>query len=595
MTGKTDAKGVITAYQYDALNRLTKIDFGAETDIIYTYDVCGNGKGRLCSVTDQSGNTSYAYSAKGEMTKETKVIQGRTYVTSYQFDKNGNLQQIAYPSGRTVSYALDVADRTISVTTTPAGGSAQTLASSISHKPFGGIASLTYGNGLARTVGYDQQYRINSIVTGAVQNVSYTLDANGNITGITDNLNPTKNKSFGYDALDRLTAGTGPWGSLAWTYDGVGNRQTQVENGATSTYTYQTGTNKLTGVSGPSPLAFSLDSNGNTTSENAKTYTYNQNNRLIKATESWTMKGEYAYSASGQRATKTAGGTTTVYHHDQSGNLIAETTSAGATVAEYIWLESQPLAKIDPGGTRHIHTDHLGTPQVMTSSTGAIVWQIESKPFGETVSLTGTALLNLRFPGQYYDAETGLHQNWFRDYMPKTGRYVEPDRVTVASALYQRALAHRSLRSSLDTDAIVWHYHLLSQKRLRLLTLLWDPERQDPYLSAGNNPLTMVDQNAEFWGPIQVGVEVGVISLVIGLPVYCYITCNQCTSPGNCKNYPNYNDPNDDAVQSTKNWGESNSNCTTACVTGALTIGYNALGTAAKAVGKKIGQCLLGN
>ena len=503
MTGKTDAKGVITAYQYDALNRLTKIDFGAETDIIYTYDVCGNGKGRLCSVTDQSGNTSYAYSAKGEMTKETKVIQGRTYVTSYQFDKNGNLQQIAYPSGRTVSYALDAADRTTGVTTTPSGGATQTVASSIAHKPFGGIASLTYGNGLARTVGYDQQYRINSIVTGAVQNVSYTLDANGNITGITDNLNPTKNKSFGYDALDRLTAGTGPWGSLAWTYDGVGNRQTQVENGATSTYTYQTGTNKLTGVSGPSPLAFSLDSNGNTTSENAKTYTYNQNNRLIKATESGTMKGEYAYSASGQRATKTAGGTTTVYHHDQSGNLIAETTSAGATVAEYIWLESQPLAKIDPGGTRHIHTDHLGTPQVMTSSTGAIVWQIESKPFGETVSLTGTALLNLRFPGQYYDGETGLHQNWFRDYMPKIGLYVVPDPIGL-DVLMSRAnrLRARLLAEKRAGVASLNKYIELAFLERAITVAMQLPTVLMPYQYAMNKPLVTTDPSGQI--PIEI-------------------------------------------------------------------------------------------
>ena len=144
------------------------------------------------------------------------------------------------------------------------------------------MSSLTYGNGFARAVGYDQQYRIIGIQTGAVQNLSYTHDPNGNITGIKDNLNPTKNKTFTYDALDRLTGGTGPWGSLAWTYDPVGNRMTQVENGAASTYSYQAGTNKLTGVSGPSPLSFTFDANGNTTTENARTYTYNQNNRLSR-------------------------------------------------------------------------------------------------------------------------------------------------------------------------------------------------------------------------------------------------------------------------------------------------------------------------
>ena len=450
LVSKTDAKGTTTSYQYDAANRLIKIDFGADPDIVYTYDSCGNGKGRLCGTTDQAGTASYEYSAKGELTKETKVTQGRTYVTSYSFDKNGNLSAITYPSGRKVTYAADAADRVSSVKTTK-GATTTTLASSVAHKPFGGISSLTYGNGLARTVGYDQQYRISSIQTGAVQNLSYSRDANGNITKITDAINPTKNKTFSYDALDRLTGGTGPWGSLSWTYDGVGNRQTQVENGATSTYAYESGTNRLQSVAGASSLSFTLDQNGNTTAENAKTFTYNQNNRLIKASESGTTKGQYTFNANGQRATKAAGGVSTVFHHDQSGNLIAETTAAGATIAEYVWLESQPLAKVDSGGTRYIHPDHLGTPVLMTSPAKAVVWQIEAKPFGDGSSITGTALLNLRFPGQYYDGETGLHQNWFRDYMPKVGRYVEADPLLQESPVVRRMGPLRDLWSQ-DTS-----------------------------------------------------------------------------------------------------------------------------------------------
>ncbi len=426
LVGKTDAKGTAVSYQYDAANRLARIDFPGDGDIIYAYDACSNGKGRLCSVTDQSGAASYEYSPKGELTKETKVIQGRSYVTNYSFDRNGNLASITYPSGRTVNYALDTADRVASVMTTMSRA-AETLAEGIAHKPYGPVSSLTYGNGLPRTVSYDQQYRISSITTGSLQSLSYTHDPNGNITKIADNVNPTKTKTFGYDALDRLTSAGGPWGSLSWTYDGVGNRTTQVENGATSNYTYQAGTNRLQSVAGPSPLSFTLDANGSTTSENAKTYTFNQNNRLIKAAESGTTKGEYTYNASGQRAAKTAAQSTTVFHYDLAGQLIAESSAAGSTIAEYVHLNGQPLAKIDSGDTRYVHTDHLGTPVLMTNASKAVVWQIESKPFGDGASITGSALLNLRFPGQYFDSETGLHQNWFRDYMPKVGRYVEAD------------------------------------------------------------------------------------------------------------------------------------------------------------------------
>ena len=63
----------------------------------------------------------------------------------------------------------------------------------------------------------------------------------------------------------------------------------------------------------------------------------------------------------------------------------------------------------------------------MTDGTKAVVWDRQARPFGETISLSGTADLPLRFPGQYYDSETGLHYNYFRDYDPSTGRYVQSD------------------------------------------------------------------------------------------------------------------------------------------------------------------------
>jgi RHS repeat-associated protein len=79
------------------------------------------------------------------------------------------------------------------------------------------------------------------------------------------------------------------------------------------------------------------------------------------------------------------------------------------------------------------HNDHLGTPQAMTDVAGRTVWAAEYEPFGKAVidqDADGDGRLvvnNLRFPGQYHDAETGLHYNWHRDYDPETGRYLQPD------------------------------------------------------------------------------------------------------------------------------------------------------------------------
>ncbi|MEE9335368.1 MAG: RHS repeat-associated core domain-containing protein [Granulosicoccaceae bacterium] len=77
--------------------------------------------------------------------------------------------------------------------------------------------------------------------------------------------------------------------------------------------------------------------------------------------------------------------------------------------------------------TYFYHTDHLGTPQAVTDENQQVVWQGEQDPFGENSPSVNLIEQNLRFPGQYFDAETGLHYNYFRDYDPSIGRYVESD------------------------------------------------------------------------------------------------------------------------------------------------------------------------
>ena len=74
------------------------------------------------------------------------------------------------------------------------------------------------------------------------------------------------------------------------------------------------------------------------------------------------------------------------------------------------------------------HNDHLGTPQKMTNVGGAVVWSATYNAFGKaTVDAGATVVNNLRFPGQYYDVETGLHYNWHRFYEPSEGRYTNRD------------------------------------------------------------------------------------------------------------------------------------------------------------------------
>jgi len=106
--------------------------------------------------------------------------------------------------------------------------------------------------------------------------------------------------------------------------------------------------------------------------------------------------------------------------HVTAGNVVCDDAAGSAT--------TPTEAKV-----YYIHPDHLDTPRRLTDGQNRVVWKWDSDPFGryapdEDPDGDGTKVtLNLRFPGQYFDAETGLHQNYFRDYDPAVGRYVQSD------------------------------------------------------------------------------------------------------------------------------------------------------------------------
>ena len=113
---------------------------------------------------------------------------------------------------------------------------------------------------------------------------------------------------------------------------------------------------------------------------------------------------------------------------------LAAQTPAGNKL-QYVYVNGQLLARIDNSTIYYYHTDQLGTPQAMTDASGAVVWQAVSDPFGKTTLKVQTVVNNIRFPGQYYDQETGLSYNYFRDYDPATGRYVQADPIGFAGGL----------------------------------------------------------------------------------------------------------------------------------------------------------------
>jgi RHS repeat-associated protein len=161
---------------------------------------------------------------------------------------------------------------------------------------------------------------------------------------------------------------------------------------------------------------------------------------MASVTRNAVAYASYGYNALEQlttRSTSAVGGPVgnVAYIYDLDGHLIAEATaSTGATTRDYIWAAANdntpvdlPLAVAEAATLYMVHSDHLGRPIRMTDSTKATVWQANYKPWGEPVTISGTKANNLRFPGQYFQIETGFAYNWHRHYDPTTGRYTQPD------------------------------------------------------------------------------------------------------------------------------------------------------------------------
>jgi RHS repeat-associated protein len=105
----------------------------------------------------------------------------------------------------------------------------------------------------------------------------------------------------------------------------------------------------------------------------------------------------------------------------------APSSGSPSFLADYIYLGDRPVGLVLPGaGLVYYHGDQLTTPQLVTGNLSAIQWTGTYQPFG-TVAITGSIAQNLRFPGQYADAETGWSNNGFRTYAPDLGRYIQAD------------------------------------------------------------------------------------------------------------------------------------------------------------------------
>lgn len=455
----TDQSGQ-TSYLYDGFgNVLAKqqiVGSGASARTFalrYAYGTGGSNAGHATSITYPNGNRiDITHGSDGRPAALTLVAPGSVAPVVL-------LKDISYaPFGDVVSWNWGNSD--------PAKPNSYIRSFDLA----GRISSYALGpaekGGSVRTLHYDDADRITSMTHV------------GSVTA------PNLDQQFTYDGLDRLLTVDGPAIHQGFEYDENGNR-TEARFGANSYRNMISPTsNRLVSTNGPAPAKNNqFDAAGNMIGDGTISYAYDARGRL-KTTTNAGVVTSYNYNGIGQRVSKSSGDVVkAVYVYNQGGRLMGEYDGAGRVLSETVYLGDLPVAVLtasrpigpmipppvgsasrqapltspsslslsataaDAGvpqsvisqyvgstSVAYVYADHINTPRVLVrASDNAIVWRWDNTdPFGlihpdENPSGLGTFSYNLRFPGQLYDQETNNHYNYFRDYDPQTGRYVESD------------------------------------------------------------------------------------------------------------------------------------------------------------------------
>src|SRR5690606_15097373 len=252
---------------------------------------------------------------------------------------------------------------------------------------------------------------------------------------------------YGYDALYRLTSADYPAANdESFDYDGVGNR---TNDNGDAAWRY----NDANQLIASSDTTYQYNANGHlivkTVAGESTYYFHDSRERLVRVEDSRNQViAEYGYNPFGHRLWKEVGGEKTYFFYNESG-LVGEYSNAGTLIKEYqytadsTWM-TNPLFQRDNGNVYFYQNDHLGSPQRMVALSGEVVWEGTYRAFGGISESRGKVSNKLRFPGQYYDMETGLHHNYFRDYDPDLGRYIQSDPIGLAGGLNLYGYAYQN-------------------------------------------------------------------------------------------------------------------------------------------------------
>lgn len=475
----TDASGADVRFGYDAGNRLVETHW---PDGAARFEwATGGGSSRLARIDTDDSADEAEYDQAGRLARRVQVIGTQRYVTEYRHDDRGQLHTKRLPDGRILEYRR---------ASTPAGDREQIdilesrwlrdiplITGLRNERSRSGGLDWTTASGI-QTTRRQERGRLWRLRIGPLHDFAYRYDRVGRIVGIDDRQGPVARYRF--DADGRLDLALTPSTLYGYRYDANGNRVREVDNGHHTTYAYSGDTNRLIHVTTATrrwsvPMTLGIQAlmdgdrapalhtavpsaatdragqllatyrpSGEMETLGALGFTYDANGQIESVWRGERRIARYQYDAYARRIAKQTFHAPSNLHDErhylyEHGRLSGEADASGRILVQYLYVGGHLAALLTPRATYFVHTDHLGAPIAVTDAGRRTVWSARYAPFGratidEDPDRDRTRLtLNLRLPGQYEDAETGLHYNHHRYYDPDLGRYLSPDPLGLAA------------------------------------------------------------------------------------------------------------------------------------------------------------------